>query len=197
MDQKAAYEITITEKLEQLSVPDMVDAIWARIETQLDIDMPTDDGPANPPGSSPSGSGLWNIAGLALFIAALVAVIYFTNKKPNNTIDDAGSSNTGTIISAPGNTNDKPPPSPTLSPQQQQTLPDQNLFRPSPLVADSAADQQTAPADRPVINNIIDSAAIIAPPVVNKPDSTQKKGRGVKGISDNDYRVTPAGKDSS
>ncbi len=150
MNQKAAYEITIAEKLEQLSVPDMVDAIWARIETQLDLDMPTDDGPANPPDNPPSGSGLWNRAGLVLFIAALVSILYFTNKKTNTTNNDIdGSSNTNRIITTPGNTNDKPPPDKIRVPQQQ-SLPGQNESRPSPLIPDSAGVQQNESADIPV-----------------------------------------------
>ena len=44
MNNKQAYEITITSKLEALPLPDMEDAIWSRIEAQLDIDLPTDDG---------------------------------------------------------------------------------------------------------------------------------------------------------
>ena len=44
MKEKRAYEHIISGKLEALPVPDMEDIIWARIETRLDTDMPTDDG---------------------------------------------------------------------------------------------------------------------------------------------------------
>src|SRR5215203_5122305 len=107
MHQKAGYEITITEKLEQLSVPDMVDAIWARIETQLDIDMPPDEGPSEPPATPRSGGWIGTI-----FIAAIVAIIYFTNVKNNNDNNNLPViPATPAIISAPGSENDKPPPS--------------------------------------------------------------------------------------
>lgn len=200
MNQKAAYEITIAEKLEQLSVPDMVDAIWARIETQLDIDMPTDDGPANPPGNPSPGNGLWNMTGLVLFIAALVAVIYFTNKKTNTTNNEIeSSSNTNPIITAPGNTKDKSPPPNSILPSQQQSSPGLNADRPAPLIADSTNSQANEPVNIPVINtrNVVDSSFSVPPPIVTVPDTTKKKGRGVKGISDNDYRITPTKKDST
>src|SRR5688572_17584023 len=117
MNQKAAYEMTITEKLEQLTVPDKVDAIWARIETQLDIDMPTDEGASDPSLNPSSGNGLWNLA-IIVFIAALIAIIYFTNKK-TNTNNNTYSPDTKTIITSPGHTNDKPPPERNFVPAPQ------------------------------------------------------------------------------
>ena len=58
MNERKAYEQTIKGKLEAIPLPDMEDAIWARIETQLDIDMPTDDGGGNAPSpNNPSGFG--------------------------------------------------------------------------------------------------------------------------------------------
>ena len=74
MNQKKAYEQIITGKLEALPLPDLADAIWARIETQLDIDMPEGDGG---PGSGPSSGGGWiGGAGLFVFVAALITIFF-------------------------------------------------------------------------------------------------------------------------
>lgn len=195
MDQKAAYELTITEKLELLTVPDMVDAIWARIETQLDIDMPPDDGPMNPPATPPSGTGSWNGVIVTIFIAALVAIIYYTNKKTNTTNNNqAISPDKTTIISSPDNASEKPPPPRTVLPLPRQTP------------SDTIATLPTLP-DKDSVNTVGDGGGITIPDsVVSKPslttapdipqvDTSKKKGRGVKGISDTDYRITPVKKD--
>lgn len=64
-----AYEQMIAEKLEGVEIPDMADAIWARIETALDVEMPVNDTPAvikNP--------AVWIISAgiLALIIALFI-----------------------------------------------------------------------------------------------------------------------------
>jgi hypothetical protein len=196
MDQKAAYEKTITEKLELLSVPDMVDAIWARIETQLDIDMPPDEGPVNPPATPPGRSGPWNGIVITFFIAALVATIYFTNRNPirNNNNEAISPANT-TIITSPENINDKPPPSRTIILSSPPTPPAKNA--PLPLLPDkdslsSVDDGAGASIPDSVINNAVVTPVPVFPPA----DSSKKNGRGVRGIKDADYRITPVKKDS-
>jgi len=196
MDEKAAYELTIAEKLEQLTVPDKVDAIWARIEALLDIDMPTDDGSGEPLVNPPSGSGLWNITGIALFIAALIATIYFTSKKPNintNTINTPRDSVT-TIINRPASTNNKPPPA-ELAPQpSQRSIPDSSASLqsslPLPVSIDSLSfkgiDNPSALLSDSIANNL-PATPVVTPPA----DTGKKKGRGVKGITDSDYRIVP------
>lgn len=196
MDQKAVYEITVTEKLEQLTVPDLADTIWARIETQLDIDMPTDDGPSEPPTKPSWGNGF----GLGLvFIAALISIIYFVNVKPNAAKNDSTvSPETPTIISAPANENDKRPPSPNI------------IIPSSPIIRQN--DSVNLPPDN-AVTTVIDSAVgtgqtitdsvkgepvVLTPTIVNPTavDTKAKKNRGVKGIQDADYRVVPAKKDT-
>ena len=44
MRKKETYEVTLTSKLEALPLPNLEHMIWSRIEAELDIDMPTDDG---------------------------------------------------------------------------------------------------------------------------------------------------------
>ena len=88
MNQKATYELTITEKLEQLTAPDMVDAIWARIELQLDIDLPTDDGPTNPPAPPTSGPRTWINRGFIIAAVAIVLIYLFNNRKQTISSND-------------------------------------------------------------------------------------------------------------
>jgi hypothetical protein len=196
MNEKAAYELTIAEKLELLTVPDKVDAIWARIEAMLDIDMPTDDGPEDPPVNPPSGSGLWNITGIAIFIAALIATIYFTNKKPNinsNTINTPRDSAT-TIINQPASTNNKPPPAELIPQSPQRIMQDSSASLQSSLPLPAIMDSLSFKGSDEPSPLLLDSAFnnLPATPVVTPPvDTGKKKGRGVKGITDDDYRIVP------
>lgn len=195
MNQKAAYELTITEKLEQLTVPDMVDAIWARIETQLDIDMPPDQGPSEPPSSPLTGGGLWIGS---LFIAALIATIYFITNKSNTNNNQQNPADSINIINSPVNTIDRSPPSPDIQ-SSPTAVPGQNNSIPAIINNDSTV---TPFLNDSIVNAIPDSIgndlAIDAPPITRQPDTvSKKKGRGVKGIKDSDYRIEPVKKDST
>lgn len=203
MNQKATYELTITEKLEQLNAPDMVDAIWARIEAQLDIDLPTDDGPTNPPAAPKSGPTKWINRGFMIAAVAIVFIYFFNNRKQKTTSNDQPT------ITAPvttPNNNDNPVrinslgTNNAIAPQRNSSAPTTSSSVPP---ADSNA---TAPVTGPVLlqpdSNTVqtNTPPVIAPPFVSPqkntaPDST-KKGRGVKGITDNDYKIVPK-KDSS
>ncbi|HEX2606857.1 MAG TPA: hypothetical protein VHK91_05735, partial [Flavisolibacter sp.] len=110
MHPKQAYEQTITSKLEALPVPDMADAIWARIEAQLDLDMPTDDGGGNP--SSPSGGGWAGKASLFAVIAAIV-IVYFLRSRTEHpdTFDPAPAAVPGATRKLPGQPASGPAPS--------------------------------------------------------------------------------------
>src|SRR5689334_30169 len=82
MNGKAGYEQVITGKLEAIPLPDMADAIWSRIERELDADMPTDeggDGPASGP-SLPKGLILGGLS--SLFLISILAYFFLINK-PN------------------------------------------------------------------------------------------------------------------
>lgn len=53
MNNKQAYETLISSKLEELHVPDMQDAIWARIVLDLDNELPQNDPPPDPEPTNP------------------------------------------------------------------------------------------------------------------------------------------------
>jgi hypothetical protein len=203
MNQKATYELTITEKLEQLTAPDMVDAIWARIETQLDIDLPTDDGSTNPPAAPTSGPRKWLNRGFIIAAVAVVLIYFFNNRKQTITSNDQPTINAP--VTTPNN-NDNPVRNNSPGTNNAQT-PTNNTSAPTTssngLPVDSNA---IAPVTGPVLlqpdSTTVQTNAppVITPPLVSPqknalPDST-KKGRGVKGITDSDYKIVPK-KDSS
>lgn len=197
MNQKATYEITITEKLEQLTVPDMVDAIWSRIETQLDIDLPSDEGPSSTPSNPVMGGGKWIAPVLIIAVSAFFATLLFTNKKnPDPGRQDVNES-PGIIVPDNTNTsNSTAPPNTIIFPgvkRQRDSF--ANLASLSDSTIGNAGIQLPAPDSTQV--TIIDNNPVFNAPLVNNPpDSNKKKGRGVKGITDDDYRVVPARKDS-
>lgn len=197
MNQKALYELTITEKLEQLTAPDMVGAIWARIETQLDTDLPTDDGPANPPAAPQKGPGKW--IGRRVIIAGVVIVLLFFFNKRTQIFPSASQPTIHTPATQPTKTepvrNNSPGTNNVITPQKNISP----LANPSRVLrVDSNA---TAPVTEPVellpdsSKLIINEQPVFTPPLVlpqkNLPSDSIKKGRGVKGISDTDYKIVP------
>ncbi len=187
MDQRLPYEEIISGKLQSLPIPDLADAIWARVERQLDTDMPTDDGGSGPaPRSGPRRGAIgW---GASLFIIALVA-IYFTSKKDPQVIEPK------TRITAPTN-------QPTQSDkalQQPDTATNTRRGQPPALTnsppfkgrADSLF--EAAPAPTAVLPTVIDSVLAQKEELVTAqhPQDSVKKKRGVSGLKDSDYRIVP------
>ncbi len=193
MNQKATYEIAITEKLRQLPVPDMRDAIWSRIEQQLDLDMPEDDEPESP--DSPNNSSWrktgWKVGPFAVIVA--IITLFFINQ--NNR-------------SNPNNTSDRTPiKTETVSPQTNDpTSPPstKNTVNTPPVVNNGSTPVNGSDSvfNQPMIfNQPLDSSVnlpVFIPPVVQnssqsppKQDSVpNKKPRGVTGIKDQDYHIT-------
>jgi hypothetical protein len=174
-----------------------VDAIWARIETRLDIDMPPDEGPADPPSTPPAGAGSWTRVVVTVFVAALIATIYFTNRKTNTNNNQSIAPDNTTIITSPDNTNDKPPPARAILPSQQQIQQDRNAPLSLPPNQDSfstVGDGAGVPVPDSIVTNPVLAPAL---PVILPVDTSKKKGRGVQGINDGDYRITPVKKDSA
>lgn len=188
MNQPLPYEIAIAEKLDQLSVPDMVDAIWARIEKQLDPEPPGDEGPAEPPVQPTAGPG-WNFfAGLS-FTGILLYVLFTTyrpeplqNQIPARKPKPAESLPQQTIITTPASPPDKKPNRPFNSNAAPPAVhrDDKETFL-SPAVVDATA--ETA---------IPDPDPETATPLKKQdPDTIPKKKRGVRGVDDRDYRIIP------
>lgn len=196
MNHKAPYEHLIAGKLELLPVPDMADSIWARIELQLDTDMPTDDGDLPLPEGPPVGGGAWSQALLFVTIIAIMSLFSIPKKNITAPIPFV----TETIAPAKNNeSNAQPPPamqnSSTTGPQ-----------RNKPFAVGSqavAGDSATALKVMPPSDTVIASYPIVqqqAPPPAARPNPQdtipRKKPRGVPGINDGDYRIVPK-KDST
>jgi hypothetical protein len=197
MNERTTYELTINEKLQHLPLPNLEEAIWARVKTQLDIDMPSDDGGGSDPGS-PSGSGWTWGAGGFIFIAALVAVFLVFKKskqQPFPTIANPVQTTTTSLTPAPQKRidshravgNKAPGPAPTL-----------NGETPPGLLAAPPTDSVSVVTDNrlPVPDTLQQTTLQLPPPAVVDTARQKPKTRGVPGITDNDYRIVPAKKDS-
>jgi hypothetical protein len=202
MEQRPAYEITIAGKLDRLPVPDMADAIWARIERQLDIDLPTNDGGNGPAPSKPSGPGAigW---GLSALLIALVTTFLLLKKEPQTATPATQTPTPVTQQETAPPQNSTGPPAPADN-----TTITQNSIRQGTPPPKTAADQLSEPVvQQPVVSappaNVPDSGTTVTTaPLATTPvakDSVQpgRKKRGVQGITADDYRIVPAQKDSS
>ncbi|ACU63776.1 hypothetical protein [Chitinophaga pinensis] len=190
MNQKETYEIIIAQKLEQLPVPAMEDAIWDRISAQLDIEMPQTTPSDN---TLPDNNAFLNIATLFVLITALSCYLFinFFHQTPEPV--------TPPPVSTPATTtkdsiwHELPPPALVQPP-----LPDkQTIEKKTSIQPDTVNTVRPA-----IVTPAIDSVAtdppeqLIPPPVIipvpPATDTTpKKKSRGVKGLSDEDYRIAP------
>lgn len=198
MNQKTTYEITITEKLGQVTVPDMSEMIWSRIEAELDLDPGDIDGGDTPSPATPPAGIIFGGVGL-LFIASLF--LYFLNTK--NTNKDNTEFVTPTIesgIQTPPTI--KPPASnsaeskPALINAEQKQMPTDSIdyneqVTATPAIIQPIIDSTSQTAD----NDAVTLHTNTAPPVRKDSLPPQKK-RGVTGISPGDYKIVPK-KDSN
>ncbi len=206
MNQLTTYEQLMADKLQQLPVPDMADAIWASIQQRLDVEMPED-----PSGSSYGGNHSlpgFQFPGrivLYCFLAALVSVVFYLSR-PRQASEDLPISSSDSITPATVVVDDQKEPVP---PERQ---PETIFKERADLPVDMFTEDKPAEKERPVSENPItetrsteipvkqETASIsetILPKKITSPlDSIPKKSRGVKGISSNDYRIAPVKKDS-
>lgn len=203
MNKKTTYEVLIAEKVTQLPVPDMADAIWSRIELELDAVPGTDGGDQQMPSESLPGNVITTATKLWLIIIAVAVmtalIILFTKNKNNKpvdvknipaTIQETGKKQELDSTSTLLNTN---PGNGAVVPFQ--PVPQKTGDVPAPLISPVFNDSVF---NEPLKNARNDSAiSINTPPVIIKPDSAAtmppppyKKPRGVKGIGDNDYKIT-------
>ena len=199
MNERQSYEHIISGKLQALPVPDMADAIWARIETQLDIDMPTDDGPGGGGDAPHFPTGGFFVGGISVIVVAVLYFLFMQTNKSSTPTTDLPQQNT-TVTPQPIASPDKGPPD-AISKSNNTTT-----------------GTYTAPANALPQAQATDSSFITNIPVALRPDSTAiapvlpqvtaavppkkdtllpaKKSRGVTGLTDNDYRIVPK-KDSA
>jgi hypothetical protein len=203
------YEVLIAQKAEQLAVPDMADGIWANIEQQLDGDISPDEGndpsgDATPPkGSARLGKGFYLAATITV---AVTSFFILTHKEkptqqsvPEQKIIQPVQTNTSTQDS---NQQTTPAPvdktiQPVLPKAVQQdsihtiNIPDLALLNtdsltgiiPPSVIPDTMAAKKDDPPPA------IDSTTTNPPPA--------KKTKGVKGITDDDYKIIGVKDDSA
>ncbi len=205
MNQPTTYEQLIAAKLQELSAPAKIDAIWASIEHQLDVEMPIDEsGPTDTGTSSNPGFYFPGSKFLYVFLAA-VAGLYFltrpfaiqnessetevqpsyqtmdslnTAKEPNKVSDSEAifSDKAYMPVSEKIITEDSMPVTSEQVPMQVPTK------EPEPIHQLSA----------PIVNSEIKKPLVTMPTT----DSTPRKRRGVKGINISDYKIAPVKKDN-
>lgn len=196
MNEQPTYDQFVAASLEQLPVPDMADAIWGRIKAQLDTDMP-EEGGSTPPSSPPPHGPLrgWRRFGLFAFLAALLLIYIVWQSHTSSSLPDQPTTvpPSTTPVTTPG-------PSPAGSiPAHIPTRRSQALPAPS---GDSLSHPAQPPADSsvlsaPVADSIVvpplpvPSPAIVLHPPGVKDSMPVHKPKGVKGISESDYRIVP------
>jgi hypothetical protein len=212
MNSKTPYEILIAEKVVAISVPDKIDSIWADIEAQMDAGSPPDggDGNSQPSPTQPAKGlpGFGNSFGLFFTAAAVITVAFFwvytsgkketipakreaapaINKKSSEGVGDSGQlyqtpekkmfqANDPAII--------KNPTLPARVDSIKKTNKIDSLLNPS--LPDRKADTMVKRADNLIKSPVLDSLKSMPP---------FKKPKGVKGITDDDYKIIDIKKDS-
>lgn len=207
MNQKTTYEQLITGKLEGIPVPDMADAIWARIENQLDIDMPTDDGGTDPEPRDPSGGGWVGGTGLFVFVVALVTIFLINknqrkraqSKPPVQMEQKANNVQSGDTLQK---VSDRSSPFENIRTQTAAPGVPAGI---TPPASDNAVNQDTTALHSPFVTTVdqrtpdtVQRVATVTPPHVSKQDSVKpRRTRGVPGITNDDYRIVPVDRDSA
>lgn len=197
MSEGHLYETIIADKLEHIAVPDMADAIWVRIKNQLDIDMPPGDDPSPTPGSNPPPSKPSRYISPVIVTAVILCLFYFSNKnKQQPHIPPVATPSNSIQISIPQPDH---PSSPRAKPQPQRkpVVSQQDSLPPGSLIPSQDNTTSVLPV-MPHADSIITlppaekSTLINAPFLIPASDSVPvKKPKGVRGISDKDYKIVP------
>ena len=190
MNTPTPYEKLIAEKLDQVPVPDMADSIWASIEMQLDVDANTPDNTSTPKKAIQfKGKGWYGFAGAATIA---VSLWWFTNHKdqtPEKVTPVKPSPAIEIPVTIPDSASEKPverKPIVPLSPEKN-TAP---IIDIPPVVPEfDSTTWQVLPPPKP--DSQVEKYQRAFPPVVDSVSTRPaKKSRGVKGITEDDYRLS-------
>lgn len=193
MNEYTQYDLIMAEKLQTLPVPDLADAIWVRIERQLDIDMPaTGDGDDLP--APPAGSGWMGGIILSVVAGAFVLAFLWMKKEDSKAVPQplpvpAGQEEMLPVLqpadpakrATEKNAVFRPPGIPLVSTPDSTTSPGQ------PAEEQVALPVNRQPGPYPVVADSLPPAQGIQDTVVTRP----KPRRGVTGINRDDYRIVP------
>lgn len=204
MNELTPYEQLIAAKLDQVAIPDMADGIWSNIEMQLDAPADGPDAPAQKPAATLKGIGWYGLA-VTLAVVSLLWW-YFSHKPVTNTTPSKALPETQTplpVVPPPvenSHASDRPPRKVNVPIKPVETPKDTASFHNIPkdsVRVDSAAnkavpsmkiDSSSLQRNRP---GLPDVDLYGSPP----PLPRDKKHKGVKGITDDDYKIK-ASKDS-
>lgn len=206
MNVKTPYEIIIATKLEQeLPVPDMSDAIWARIEMQLpDVPSAEADAPAGPDmiaGAAITGKSLAIVIGCVVSLLVLFFVL-------KNKIKNEKKLRTPASTELPNKVTEIPPPTAIVPAKinaagtttlKKINTKEENLLPPAEaliLRKDSATMRPPAMPERDPYSTII-----TLPNKRNRPDSLMdapvlKRPRGIPLSNNDSYKITNQRSDS-
>lgn len=199
MNRKTTYEIKITEKLQHLPLPDLEDAIWARVRAQLDIDLPTDDNDGGAGPDAPSTGGWTWSGGVFLFVAAFVAVFFLRKNDVQPSVSPSIPTQNAAPVSSPV-PQQTTTPAPIRSGREPTSLPQTSSgISPGPFVSPSSDSLTVAPplTTLPAADSLQRTTLVVPPPVVVDTTRPRPKTKGVRGLTDEDYRIVPARRDSS
>ncbi|SDE94688.1 hypothetical protein [Chitinophaga filiformis] len=190
MNTPTPYEKLIAEKLDQVPVPDMADSIWASIEMQLDVDANTPDNTSTPKKATKfKGKGWYGAAGAATIA---VALWWFTNHKDPIPEKGTPAPPPPTIevpITIPDSTSEKPVERKPIVPvpREKNTAPVIDI---PPVVPEfDSTTWQVLPPAKP--DSQVERYRRAFPPAVDSVNTRPiKKSRGVKGITEDDYRLS-------
>lgn len=205
MNTTTPYEQLIAAKLDQAPVPDMADGIWSNIEMQLDAPA---DAPAKKPFLKYKGKGWYVLIG----VTAVVFLLWWyynhkhhsqENSKPPKTLTPTSQPSP---IEPPGGADSNT----SMGPLKKKSIPlapvaiKKNTipfhYIPNDKVSVDSVVKQILPSTADVDSSYLQKDKISLPDVdlyrVQPPAALpQKKHRGVKGITSDDYKIT-ASKDS-
>lgn len=213
MNQLLQYEQLLAEKIQQSPVPDMADAIWANIELELDKDLPDDSG-NEPPSSSPRGGGAPGTSFYFYIVTSVVItalVLTFVWMQGNNKAEQPSvlppareiPSNSTPVIdsSSPPAIDNTQQIAPLISPR----IDSSNTNAAGPIINSAFTDSLlNQPIGRMETDSVTikDNAGLGAPvtlaidSAMKQKETPLKKPRGVKGITDDDYKIKTEKKES-
>ncbi len=207
MNQPTTYEQLIAAKLQELSAPTKIDAIWARIEQQLDVEMPTDESGSTDAGASSHPGFLFPGNQILYIFLAAVAGIYFLTRPYaiQNEVSETNHQQHYAIKDSVTNVSDlikKSDSEVIFTDKADRIVLDKTLPNDSGTVI--SEEPMTSTVEKKESDPIVQSPVPVSIPVNETKklpapiitDTTTKKGRGVKGINSSDYKIAPVKKDN-
>lgn len=200
MNQLLPYEKQLAAQMQLAPVPDMQDAVWAKIEAMLDAEIIIlEDKHEEIHTKNNKKNYTKHTLSIAIIILAVIIAVIINRKQRNSKLQKPKLE-----VTVPVNQKN--------STENNKSLPYEPVL-PPPLKQKSRKDKTSG-----FLTNVDDSAFIIPPLPQNNPvqkshdsiiianpspaafpqkDSLKKKPRGVSGISDSDYRFVMPKKDST